>query len=156
VKEYLSSRNVRIIERDVTADREAAAEMIRLTQQRGVPVVVIEGQVVVGFNRPQLERLLSTVGRPRLGAAVADAATMAERGLTEQRSGAYVGRVQPGGVADAAGPGLHQGDVIIRFGGRPVASAVQLQQLLAGLQVHQPVPIDLVREGRTLEVVLAF
>jgi glutaredoxin 3 len=154
VKEYLSSRNVRIIERDVTADREAAAEMIRLTQQRGVPVVVIEGQVVVGFNRPQLERLLSTVGRPRLGAAVADAATMAERGLTEQRSGAYVGRVQPGGVADAAG--LHQGDVIIRFGGRPVASAVQLQQLLAGLQVHQPVPIDLVREGRTLEVVLAF
>ncbi len=145
---------MRIIERDVTADREAAAEMIRLTQQRGVPVVVIEGQVVVGFNRPQLERLLSTVGRPRLGAAVADAATMAERGLTEQRSGAYVGRVQPGGVADAAG--LHQGDVIIRFGGRPVASAVQLQQLLAGLQVHQPVPIDLVREGRTLEVVLAF
>ncbi|MGI6376874.1 MAG: PDZ domain-containing protein [Anaerolineae bacterium] len=110
--------------------------------------------MVVGFNRPQLERLLSTVGRPRLGAAVADAATMAERGLTEQRSGAYVGRVQPGGVADAAG--LHQGDVIIRFGGRPVASAVQLQQLLAGLQVHQPVPIDLVREGRTLEVVLAF
>lgn len=145
---------MRIIERDVTADREAAAEMIRLTQQRGVPVVVIEGQVVVGFNRPQLERLLSTVGRPRLGAAVADAATMAERGLTEQRSGAYVGRVQPGGVADAAG--LHLGDVIIRFGGRPVASAVQLQQLLAGLQVHQPVPIDLVREGRTLEVVLAF
>ncbi len=145
---------MRIIERDVTADREAAAEMIRLTQQRGVPVVVIEGQVVVGFNRPQLERLLSTVGRPRLGAAVADAATMAERGLTEQRSGAYVGRVQPGGVADAAG--LHLGDVIIRFGGRPVASAVQLQQLLAGLQVHQPVPIDLVRDGRTLEVVLAF
>ncbi len=154
MKEFLSSRDVHFVERDVTVDREAAAEMIRLSQQRGVPVVVIDGNVIIGFNRPQLERALSSVGRPRLGASVADAASMAERGLTEQRSGAFVGRVQPGGVADAAG--LHQGDVIIRFAGRPVASAVQLQQLLAGLQGRQPVQVEFMRDGRAREATLTF
>jgi glutaredoxin len=154
VKEFLSSRGVAIQERNVSADREAAAEMIRISQQRGVPVVVLDGQVVVGFNRPQLERVLSGLGRPRLGAAVADAATMEERGLTGQPTGAYVGKVTPGGVADQSG--LHAGDVIVSLGGRPVSSATHLQQLLAGLSRGQRVPVELVRDGQTVSLVLVF
>ena len=154
MKEYLSSRGVRFTERDVTVDREAAAEMIRVSQQRGVPVVVVDGEVVVGFNRPQLERILSAVARPRLGAAVADAAVMAERGLTTQHSGAYVGSVALGGTADRAG--LHPQDVIVAFAGRTVSSAAHLQQLLAGVQAHQTIPVEFVRAGRTLKTTLVF
>ncbi len=40
-------------------DRAAAEEMVRISGQRGVPVIVIDGQVVVGFDRPRLEQLLS-------------------------------------------------------------------------------------------------
>ncbi len=135
-------------------DRQAAAEMVSVSHQRGVPVIVIDGEVVIGFNRPQLERLLSGSARPRLGAAVADAAVMAERGRTEQRSGAYVGTVQPGGVADQAG--LHPGDVIISLDGRRVATAAELQQAIAGLSARQTVSIEFVREGRVAKTVLLF
>ncbi len=154
MKEFLSSRGVHFIERDVSVDREAAAEMIRVSQQRGVPVIVIDGQVVVGFNRPQLERILSTIARPKLGASVADAAAMAERGLTTERSGVYVGKVTPGGVADQAG--LHPQDVIVTFAGRAVSSAAQLQQLIAGVTPHQTIPIEFIREGVRHKAVLPF
>lgn len=153
-KQFLAERGVPYAEHDVTADQQAAAEMIRLSNQRGVPVIVIDGQVIVGFNRPQIERLLSGAGRPRLGASVADAALMAERGVTEERTGAYIGRVRPGGVADQSG--LHAGDVIVGFGSRPVQSATQLQQLLAGLERGQRVPVRVVRAGQTIEMVLLF
>ncbi len=153
-KQYLAERGVPYVEHDVTVDQQAAAEMIRLSNQRGVPVIVIDGQVIVGFNRPQIERLLSDTRRPRLGASVADAALMAARGATTERTGAYIGSVRPGGVADQSG--LHAGDVIIGFGGRPVQSATQLQQLLAGLKAGQRVPVQVVRAGRTLEMVLLF
>ena len=128
--------------------------MIRVSQQRGVPVIVVDGEVVVGFNRPQLERILGAVARPRLGAAVADAALMAERGLTAQRSGAYVGSVTPGGVADQAG--LHPQDVIVAFAGHAVGSAAHLQQLLAGAQAGQAIPVEFVRAERTLKTILTL
>lgn len=37
---------------------EAAREMIDLTGQRGVPVVVIDDHVVVGFDQPRISELL--------------------------------------------------------------------------------------------------
>jgi glutaredoxin len=57
VKEFLSHSDLEFTERDVALDEEAMAEL----EQLGVfttPVVVIDGQVVVGFDRPKLERLL--------------------------------------------------------------------------------------------------
>jgi glutaredoxin len=57
VKEFLSHSDVEFTERDVALDEEAMAEL----EQLGVfttPVVVIDGEVVVGFDRPKLERLL--------------------------------------------------------------------------------------------------
>ena len=50
------------MEIDVSRDRTAADEMVRLTGQLGVPVTVIDGQVVVGFDRPHLEQLLASAG----------------------------------------------------------------------------------------------
>jgi glutaredoxin 3 len=58
VKHFLSERGVKFTERDVSVDRAAATEMIQKTGQRGVPVITIDGQVVVGFDRARLEQLL--------------------------------------------------------------------------------------------------
>ena len=39
-------------------DADAREEVVRLTGQLVVPVIVIDGQVVVGFDRPRLVALL--------------------------------------------------------------------------------------------------
>jgi len=42
----------------VAADRDKAREMIEKSKQMGVPVIIIDGEVVVGFNQSQLDSLL--------------------------------------------------------------------------------------------------
>jgi glutaredoxin 3 len=154
VKQYLASRSVPFRERNVEQDPAAAAEMVRVSGQQGVPVTVIDGEVIVGFDRPRLDDALASAQRPRLGAAVADAARMAEQGRTTQREGAYVGRVRPGGAA--AGAGLVAGDVIVSLAGRPVRSAFQLEELVARLRPGSRVPVEYVRDGATQRTELAF
>lgn len=143
MKEFLSRRGVAFQERDVSVDAAAAAEMVRLTGQYGVPVTVIDDQVVLGFDRARLEAILGRQARVRLGAAVADAAEMAVQGRCAVRTGAYIGRVTPGGVAQRAG--LQVGDVIIGLAGQSVRDAAHLEELLARLRPGQRVPIEYVR-----------
>jgi glutaredoxin 3 len=57
VKEFLSQKGVEFIERDVSHDENALAELEKLGIMT-TPVTVIEGQVVVGFDRAKLEQLL--------------------------------------------------------------------------------------------------
>ena len=40
-------------------DRNAAKEMIQKSGQMGVPVIIVDDTIVVGFNQAQLEQLLS-------------------------------------------------------------------------------------------------
>jgi glutaredoxin len=57
VKEYLSQKGVQYVERDVAHDEKALAEL----EELGIlttPVVVVDGETVVGFDRAKLERLL--------------------------------------------------------------------------------------------------
>jgi glutaredoxin len=58
VKEFLSQRGVAYIDRDVSADEAALDELTQLHVMT-TPVVKIDGDVVVGFDREQLEKLLS-------------------------------------------------------------------------------------------------
>ena len=74
--------------------------MVRISGQQGVPVTIVDGQTIVGYDQAALEQLLSKARRPHLGAAVADV------------RGVYVGRVTPGSAA--AQGGLQAGDVIVR------------------------------------------
>lgn len=60
-KRFLSERGVKFTEYDVSRDRAAADEMVRMTGQMGVPVIVVDGQVVVGFDRTRLEHLLAKI-----------------------------------------------------------------------------------------------
>ena len=58
-KNYLASKNIPFEDYDVSRDRNAAMEMIRKSGQRGVPVLDINGNIVVGFNQELIDRLLS-------------------------------------------------------------------------------------------------
>ena len=40
-------------------DREKVKEMIQKSGQMGVPVIIIDGEVMVGFNQAQLDKLLA-------------------------------------------------------------------------------------------------
>ncbi len=40
-------------------DKEKAREMIQKSKQMGVPVITVDDEVVVGFNQPLLDKLLS-------------------------------------------------------------------------------------------------
>jgi glutaredoxin-like YruB-family protein len=57
-KKYLRERNVRFREVDVARDPAAARDLVRRTGQTGVPVVEIDGRPIVGFDKPQIDRLL--------------------------------------------------------------------------------------------------
>ena len=124
--------------------------MVRLSGQRGVPVIVIDGQVVVGFDRPRLEKLLAAAGEGAgLGAVVATAADYARKHGLSLPEGAYVGQVKPRSLAERVG--LQAGDVIVGIGGRPVRSAGDLQSLLGGLRGSR-VPLAVWRNGETRAV----
>lgn len=57
-KKYLAGKNVPYEDVDVSANRAAAMEMIQKSGQRGVPVLDINGSIVVGFNQAEIDRLL--------------------------------------------------------------------------------------------------
>lgn len=58
-KKYLTSKNVPFEDLDVSRDRDAAMEMIQKSGQRGVPVIEINGNVIIGFDQVTIDRLLS-------------------------------------------------------------------------------------------------
>ena len=58
-KEYLSRKGILYTEHNVAIDRDAAKEMIKRSGQMGVPVILVDEEVVVGFNQTRLDKLLS-------------------------------------------------------------------------------------------------
>jgi glutaredoxin len=59
-KKYLKSKSVAFEDIDVSRDREAASEMVRKSGQRGVPVIDINGNIIVGFNQATIDRLIKS------------------------------------------------------------------------------------------------
>lgn len=57
-KDYFKEHNVSYVEKDVSTDAAARAEMLSISGQMGVPVIDINGDIVVGFNQPALAELL--------------------------------------------------------------------------------------------------
>ncbi len=50
-KEYLKKNNVEFEDINVSMDSEAAQEMIKKSGQRGVPVLDIDGTIIIGFDQ---------------------------------------------------------------------------------------------------------
>ncbi len=54
-KNYLKSKNVQFEDIDVNRNREAAMEMISKSGQRGVPVLDINGSIIIGFDQGAID-----------------------------------------------------------------------------------------------------
>ena len=57
-KDFLKKNSVKFQEYNVASDQAKAQEMVRKSGQMGVPVLDINGTVIVGFNQPAIERAL--------------------------------------------------------------------------------------------------
>jgi len=57
-KDFLKENNVQFEAVDVSVNQAAAQEMISKSGQMGVPVLDIDGQIVVGFDKGRIKQLL--------------------------------------------------------------------------------------------------
>jgi glutaredoxin-like YruB-family protein len=57
-KDYFRQNGIPFSEYNVAADHVKADEMVRKSGQMGVPVIEINGRVIVGFNKPEIDRAL--------------------------------------------------------------------------------------------------
>ncbi len=57
-KEFFTENNVAFTNYDVSVDADKRNEMIQLTGQLGVPVIVLDGAIMVGFDREKLAEKL--------------------------------------------------------------------------------------------------
>lgn len=59
LKEFLKERGIEFEDIDVSKNAAAVEEMVQKSGQMGVPVVEIDGKIVVGFDREQISKLLN-------------------------------------------------------------------------------------------------
>ena len=57
-KQYFRRNKIRFKDVDVSRDEAAARDLVHRTGQMGVPVIDINGRLIVGFDKPQINRLL--------------------------------------------------------------------------------------------------
>jgi S1-C subfamily serine protease len=148
VKEFLSRKGIGYEERDVSVNAAYADELVRNTGQMGVPVTLIDGQMVVGFDRPRLESLLSSAQDkvpPSFGAAVADASKITAGQGGPATFGAYIGRIIPGSAAQRLG--LAAGDIITEFNMRRIVKRSDLEEALAGMGKGSHITLVFLRGG---------
>lgn len=60
-KEFLSQKGYAFTEYDVTKDRAALDEMVKISGARSVPVIAACNEVMVGFEKNKLEQMLSCI-----------------------------------------------------------------------------------------------
>jgi len=58
VKDFLKEKKIKFTDVNVAEDRKAAREMIEKSRQMGVPVIDVNGTVIVGFDKQALEKAL--------------------------------------------------------------------------------------------------
>lgn len=54
-KEYLDKLGVKYIDKDVEKDPAAGLEAVNKSGQRGIPVIDIDGAIIIGFDRPKID-----------------------------------------------------------------------------------------------------
>ena len=148
-KQFLSERGVNYTDIDVSRDREAAEQMVNLTGQMGVPVIVIDGEVIVGFNRPRIEQLIAKGGNGKhasFGLSIADASTIARKSGRTPVFGAFVGKVKPALHGEKAG--LRPGDIITELNMKTIRNADDLEKALSSLTGGSRVAITFIRDDK--------
>ena len=59
VKEFLKSKNVKFEDINVGLDQKAAEKMVEKSGQMGVPVIEINGKIIVGYDKEAIEKALA-------------------------------------------------------------------------------------------------
>ncbi len=57
-KEYLDKLGIKYEERDVEKDPKFAEESVKKSGQMGIPVIDIDGTIILGFDRPKIDAAL--------------------------------------------------------------------------------------------------
>ena len=57
-KNYFTSKNIAFEDINVGEDQEKAQEMVKISGQMGVPVIKIDDEVIVGFDKDKIEKIL--------------------------------------------------------------------------------------------------
>ena len=156
-KGFLDSMGVDYTEYDVSRDRAAADEMVKLTGQMGVPVIAVDGQVVIGFDRQRLQALLAGGGRrngPRLGLKVTDADRARRQPGEPPLLGAIVGGVSSGMAGERAG--IRAGDVITSIASQRINNTGELERIMSTLSGGSRVPVTYYRGEKAIKAELAL
>ena len=59
-KQYLDRLGVKYEDRDVDSDMKNAVEAVTKSGQRGIPVLDIGGDIIIGFDRPRIDAALKS------------------------------------------------------------------------------------------------
>ncbi len=145
VKEFLSQKGVTFKEIDVSRDHAAAQELVGKTGQRGVPVVILDRQVVVGFDKARLQQILGNLGRPHLGVSVTDARKVVATLGSGIAVGAYIGKVSPESLASKMG--LASGDIILEINSHHIIGTDDLERIISNSVKGTSLSIVYVRNG---------
>lgn len=120
--------------------------MVKTTGQMGVPVIVIDGEAIIGFDRARIQTLVAGANnrKPvRFGLKIADA----PKHDVETKSGALIGAVTPGFLGEKAG--LKAGDIITKINTRRINNAADMEQALKGLKPGSITTIMFRRNGES-------
>lgn len=60
-KEYFKANNIAYTEYDVASNLEKRKEMVEKSGQMGVPVISIDSEIIVGFDKPKISKILGLV-----------------------------------------------------------------------------------------------
>jgi glutaredoxin-like YruB-family protein len=162
-KQYLTSRNVPFVDKDVSTDMEAAREMIQISGQQGVPVIATDQEVVVGFDQLRLARIadrFSGPKRPAFGVLGANADDYFARHPEKKPAsetdirGVFVGQVKPRSVADRAG--IQPGDVIQALANKRVRDMRGLDQIMESVKAGDTVSVRVLRGADDVNLQLDF
>ena len=57
-KNWFRENGIKYVEYNVAQDRRRADEMVHKSGQMGVPVLDVNGRIIVGFDKPKIEQAL--------------------------------------------------------------------------------------------------
>lgn len=55
---FLKENNIKFEEKDINQDGNATKEMVEKSGQIGVPVIDIDGEIIIGFDKERLKKVL--------------------------------------------------------------------------------------------------
>ena len=68
-KKFLDFNNIPYVDLDVSKNKENRSEMVRRSGQPAVPVIDVDGELIIGFNRDRLMVKLGLLEKPPVSRA---------------------------------------------------------------------------------------